>query len=214
MVDDKDEELELDVNQSKSSKTTTILLIVLIGLVLVIGGIGAWFLLGNDSGGDSSSDLTETTDTAEEVVLEPITYLTLVPEFVVNFGPGSSVKYLQVDLQIATRDESVLETVNAYRPVIRNDILVLLSGYTFTELSERAGKEALQKNILNTINRIIISANQSETEQEPKDEEENAEAESEATNEAEAEAEDVSVVDTKNAKGPIENVYFTSFIMQ
>ena len=198
-----DEELELDVNQSKGSKTTTILLVVLILLVLVIGGLGTWFLLGNkESGSDpKSSDSAEVT---EEVVLEPLTYLTLVPEFVVNFGPGSSVKYLQVDIQIATRDESSLKIVSDYRPVIRNDILVLLSGLTFNELKERAGKEILRQNILNTINRIITSANQSTQEHEPKDGEENTEAASEAIDENAS----------ANTKGPIENIYFTSFIMQ
>ena len=187
-----EEELELDVNQPKGSKMTTILLIVLIVLVLVMGGVGAWLFLGSDDGGDSSGSAKQ-----EEKVLGPIKYLTLVPEFVVNFGPGSKVRYLQVDLQIATRDEAALETVSTYRPVLRNDILIVLSSVNFEDLRERSGKEALQKKLLNTINKVVASAGHAAPDGEHKEVKDDGHA-----TEGEAVA------------GPIENVYFTSFIMQ
>ena len=107
-----DEELELDVNQPKGNKMTTILLIALIVLVLIMGGVGTWLYLGSGSSGEATSGSAK-----EEKVLGPLTYLTLVPEFVVNFGPDSKVRYLQVDIQIASRDEQALQTVNNYRPV-------------------------------------------------------------------------------------------------
>jgi len=200
---EEDQELELDVNQPKGSKTTTILIVIIAVLVLVMGGVGAWLFLGGDDGGDSSSS-----DSAvkEEKNLEPLKYLTLVPEFVVNFGPGNKVRYLQVDLQIATRDEAALKTISTYRPVLRNDILIVLSGMSFENLKERSGKEALQKTLLNTINKVVASAGHAV----PADEDEAAamddEQATEATNEHGA--------DTLAVEGPIENVYFTSFIMQ
>ena len=178
-----DEELELDVNEKKSGKKTVIMVIV--GILLLNGiGVGAWMFL---SGGDSTS-----TDSAEnnEAVLAPLHYLTMVPEFIVNFGPDSKVRYLQVDLQIATRDETALATVNTYRPVIRNDVLVLLSSVKFDDLKDRAGKEALQKKLLHAINKVIKSASYV----------------------APVDGEEKQVNDA--VKDPIENVYFTSFIMQ
>jgi len=191
-----DEELELDVNESKGNKTTTILLIVLIVLVLVIGGVGAWLFLAKDSGSDAKGP--GASGKAAEKNLGPITYLSLVPEFVVNFGPGSKVRYLQVDLQIATRDEDALKTVSTYRPVLRNDILVLLSGLTFDELKLRSGKESLQKKLLNTINRVVTSAAQGDKNTETKAKH----------------AEGATATEEQHVEGPIENVYFTSFIMQ
>ena len=185
-----DEELELDVNQPKSNKMTTILLIVLIVLVLIMGGVGAWLFLGKDSS-DSDSKTTDAKDQTEKA-LKPLHYLSLVPEFVVNFGPGSKVRYLQIDLQVSTREEKSLNTINTYRPVLRNDILVLLSGLSFEELRYRAGKEALQQQILNTINKIVTEAMQGEKADDAVNQKQNS----------------------KPAEGPIENVYFTSFIMQ
>ena len=201
-----EEELELDVNQPKGSKMTTILLIVLIVLVLVMGGVGAWLFLGSD---DASSDSSASSDSAnkEETVLEPLKYLTMVPEFVVNFSPGSKVRYLQVDLLIATRDEAALETIRTYRPVLRNDILVILSSVSFDDLRERGGKEALQKKLLKTINKVVLSAGHVATVKEHEETKEDGHVvETEATIDHANEGEAV--------KGPIENVYFTSFIMQ
>lgn len=195
-----DEELELDVTQPKSNKMTTILLIVLIVLVLIMGGVGAWLFLGKDSNdSDSDGKSTDAKDQTEKV-LEPLHYLSLVPEFVVNFGPGSKVRYLQIDLQVSTREEKSLNTINTYRPVLRNDILVLLSGLSFEELRYRAGKEALQVKLLNTINNIVTDAMHGEKKKEGHGSKDDV-----AVNEKQK---------TEHAEGPIENVYFTSFIMQ
>ena len=193
-----DEELELDVTQAKGNKMTNILLISLIVLVLIIGGVGGWLLL---SKGDKAGESSSATGEKEKKNLKPLKYLTLVPEFVINFGPGSKVRYLQIDLQVASRDESALSTMNVYMPVIRNDILVLLSGQTFEDLKSRAGKEALQKKILNKLNLVITKA----TSEEQNKEESNADVSEEITETAQEE---------QVIKGPIENVYFTSFIMQ
>jgi len=181
------DELELDVEEPKKSKL--VLIIAIVGVVLLLGGGAAWFFLAGD-GGDSAEE-SEKIDVSKL----PIHYLTLVPEFVVNFGPGSRVRYLQVDIQVATRDEAALKTIATYNPVIRNDILVLLSGLSFEELSKETGKLALQKKILNTINKVVVSAGQPAPAAKAKD----------AGNE---EAGDDVV------KGPVENIYFTSFIMQ
>ena len=185
-----DEELELDVNESKGGSKKMILIIVAILLLNGIG-IGAWIFL---SGGD---DDKSSTSGKKETELAPLKYLNLVPEFIVNFGPDSKVRYLQVDLQIATRDEVALATVETYRPVIRNDILVLLSGAKFEDLQDRTGKEALQKKLLDTINKVVASALHAT----PKDED------NRSTKNDKGHSDEV-------IKGPVENVYFTSFIMQ
>jgi len=187
-----DEELELDVNEKKGGKKTIILIVV--GILLLNGiGIGAWMFLGGDSEDKGSSDTAD----KKESLAGPLKYLTMVPEFIVNFGPGSKVRYLQVDLQISTRNEASLATVNTYRPVIRNDILVVLSDVRYEDLKDRAGKEALQQRLLNTINKVVVAAEHTATQGEQKD----------------ANGDEHSNQD-EPVKGPIENVFYTSFIMQ
>ena len=199
---DEELELELDVEEAPKSKKTLIIAIV-VAVLLLDGGGAAWFFLSGSGEGGAEGE--------EKVDVEklPLHYLTLTPEFVVNFGRGSRVRYLQVDIQIATRDEAALEVVANYKPVIRNDILVLLSGLSFEDLSQEAGKITLQKKILNTINKIVIEASH---EVSAKDED--------ATNnhdETKAEGEHATKKDSNQDEvvvGPIENIYFTSFIMQ
>lgn len=193
-----DEELELDVNEKKGGKKTIIMIVV--GILLLNGiGIGAWlFLAGDDK---KSSGTAE----KQEVALGPLTYLTLVPEFIVNFGPGSKVRYLQVDLQVATRKEDSLATINTYRPVLRNDILVVLSDVSYEDLKDRAGKEALQKRLLNTINKVVVAAEHTV----PDGEKKNSKGDGDdATVSGENGNKD------EHVEGPIENVYYISFIMQ
>ena len=183
-----DEELELDVKEGGGGKKKLIMIIV--GILLLNGiGVGAWMFLGG-GGEDKKSSHAEA---APKVVLGPLTYLTMVPEFVVNFGPGSKVRYLQVDLQVSTRQEKSLDTVRTYRPVIRNDILVVLSDVSYEDLIDRAGKEALRKKLLDAINKVVVSAEHASSNDSKKDGHAN---------------------DDEKIKGPIENVYYTSFIMQ
>lgn len=197
-----EEELQLDVTQAKGSKMTNILLIVLIVLVLVMGGVGAWFFLAKDD--KSGAD----TEHATKVEKAPLHYLTLTPEFVVNFGPGSKVRYLQIDLQVASRDEHALATMTTYMPVIRNDILVLLSGQSFDDLKSIEGKNMLQKKILNTLNSILSSVTSEENHGEKKDEP------ALTVNAADGTHNTGDNTEHSVNEGPVENVYFTSFIMQ
>lgn len=185
-----DEELELDVNEKKGGNKTMIMIIV--GILLLNGiGVGAWMFLSSGDSSEDSSNASSSHASKSEVVSGPLKYLTLVPEFIVNFGPQSKVRYLQVDLQISTRQEDSFDVVSTYRPVLRNDILVLLSDVDYEDLKDRAGKEKLQKKLLNAINKVIVGAQQA----------------SAADSEKSAKDDDV-------VNGPIENVYFTSFIMQ
>lgn len=199
MAEDKD--LELDVNQAKGSKMTNILLITLIVLVLIVGGVGAFMFSGDKEGKSDSGSDTASSKKAENK--DPLLYITLVPEFVVNFGPGSEVRYLQIDLQAASRQQEAFDAMNLYMPVIRNDVLVLLSGQTFENLKTRAGKELIQLRILNTINTVVNSVLAK------KDGENNNEKDANNQSENKVEVDPNAIVE-----GPIESVYFLSFIMQ
>ena len=185
-----DDELELDVNEKKGGSKTIIMVVV--GILLLNGiGAGAWLFL---SDGDDKKE--SGANPQAEVVLGPPKYLTLVPEFIVNFGPGSKVRYLQVDLQISTRQEASLDVISIYRPVIRNDVLVMLSSVSFDDLKTRDGKELLQKKLLTAINKVVNEA------MHPANDKKDASKEEGHGNQ------------NKMVKGPVDNVYFTSFIMQ
>lgn len=193
MADETEDESELELDVEETPKSNKKLIIAIIAVVLLLnGGAASWFFLSGSGDGTEGSASSTAVEEKEDTSKLPLHYLTLVPEFVVNFGPGSRVRYLQLDIQIATRDESSLITLSNYNPVIRNDILVLLSGVSFDDLSQEKGKILLQKQILNTINKVLNDAinGESATKKSP------------------------SASELEMIAGPIENIYFISFIMQ
>lgn len=148
-----DEELDLDTQGG--GKLTKILILLVIVLLLAVGGLGAWLFLGK--GGEEGEGKADAGAQAEHAAVEhaPAHYLPLKPEFTVNFADDRKAAYLQVEITVMARKPEALTVVEEEMPVIRNDILNLLSSKTYDELSHRAGKEALAAEILKTIQGIV-----------------------------------------------------------
>ena len=159
--DDKDEDLDLDVKSG--SKSNTLLLIVLIVLLLLIGGGGgAYFLLNSDKGGSKPKAASEVVngESAEEVIAEdfshkPAIYFPLEPEFVVNLEDSSRVNFMQVELQVMMRNKEVVPIIEHHMPVIRNNIMLLLSSQKYAEISKREGKEKLMVDLKDSIQAVL-----------------------------------------------------------
>ncbi|MGD8484019.1 MAG: flagellar basal body-associated FliL family protein [Thioalkalispiraceae bacterium] len=186
-----DDELDLDV-QTKGGKGKIVLLVVG-ALLLVAIAVGATLyfsgaLSGDKKDGKASAEDQEKADFEPKVTL----YMPLQPEFVVNFEDNSVVNYMQVEMQIMAREQRALDAVKQHMPVIRNNILLLLSTQKYQEVNTPAGKEKLRAEILNSIQQVLNQEARSHS------------TETEATDEAEQQAE----------PPKIEAVYFTSLIMQ
>jgi flagellar protein FliL len=91
-----------------------------------------------------------------EVLAEPI-YVALDPAFVVNFESNDLVRFLQVSVQVMTRDPAVVELVTRHDPVIRNGLLLLLSGQNYQTLSSTEGKERLRQSALEAVRKVVAA---------------------------------------------------------
>lgn len=85
------------------------------------------------------------------------TYYALSPAFVVNLGGGEATRFLQVDMEVMTRDPAAIEAVKLHTPQIRNSLVMLLSQQQMAEIESREGKEALQKKVLEAIQTILTA---------------------------------------------------------
>ena len=83
----------------------------------------------------------------------PPLYLPLKP-FVVNFQAGQMVRYLQVSIQVMSRDPKTIQLLKQNDPMIRNDLLLLLGGQQYTTLDTEAGKQKLRAEVLAAIRRV------------------------------------------------------------
>lgn len=141
------EELDLDVQQKPAGKKHLILYIIIAVLVLLLAGAGAaFFLLKGEAGGTADADKT--------AAVKPAHYLAL-DKLVVNFGPGSPVRFLQVNLQVMSHDPLALKAMETHMPAIRNDILLLLGGQKYEEVNTPEGKERLRGAILEKVQIIL-----------------------------------------------------------
>lgn len=166
MVDE--EENEDEGKKSKGSLVTKILLFGVLPLmtatILVVGGLFiAGVIPGNSGGGDS--ELTAEEDSGEADVgdegdgggeeEQAAVYIPIDPAFVVNFASQGKARFLQVTVEVMTRDPGVTDSVKLHMPVIRNNLMLLLSSQSYDSVSTLEGKEALREQALEVIQQIL-----------------------------------------------------------
>jgi flagellar FliL protein len=121
-------------------------------LVLAGGGAAAWFLMGHN---DTHGKKHEAVKVKEP--LAPPLYVALDPPFVVNFEGEQLVRFLQITVQVMTRDPATVEVLKANDPVLRNDLLLLFANQKSTVVAARAGKEKLRSDALIAIRHVVES---------------------------------------------------------
>lgn len=165
------------------------LLIIVVAAVVALGaaGAGAYFFLGHKGGEETAQDANgkpakgakaEKGKKAkkEAVPKGPAVYVKLEPPFVVNFEAQGVMRFLQVTVEVLTREPHVADLVKANDPQIRNDLLLLFGAQQAPDLKTNEGKEKLRRDARDVVAKIVTSEG------------------------------------GEGAK--VENIYFTSFVMQ
>jgi flagellar FliL protein len=132
------------------------LLIIIAAAVVVLGGGGAaaWhFLSAGPAKKPTAADAKH-----EAAPKGPALYVALDPPFVVNFEAEQLVRFLQVTVQVMSRDPETVELVKANDPVVRNDLLLLLGNQHYQTISSREGKEKLRQQALDAVRHVVASA--------------------------------------------------------
>lgn len=142
------------------------MLVIGAAVILLAGaGGGAWMFLGQkageqaaEAGKDSKNSRDKKKGKKEESKPKlPAQFVELDPPFVVNFEPGASARFLQVAVQLMTRDPHMVEFLRANTPIIRNDLLLLFGNRHVEEVATNEGKEALRLAALQTVRKIVDS---------------------------------------------------------
>jgi flagellar FliL protein len=85
---------------------------------------------------------------------KPAVYYAIDPPLVVNFEDGSAVRFLQISMEIMAHDEKAIDSVQKNNPVIRNNLLLLMSNRNYQSLMSREGKEKLRQEALTEIRAV------------------------------------------------------------
>jgi flagellar FliL protein len=82
-------------------------------------------------------------------------YLSLSPAFTVNLAEPDSSHFLQIDMEVMSRDAAGLEAVKANMPQIRNALLLLLGQLKIGDIATRESKQGLQKRVAEEIQKVL-----------------------------------------------------------
>jgi flagellar FliL protein len=124
------------------------LILIAAAAVLVLGAGGAWFFLKPAAGTDAKAK-------HEPVPKAEALYYAMEPPFVVNFEPGANARFLQVAVQLMTRDPHTIEELKKNDPAIRNDLLLMYGTQTLAGVSNLEGKEKLRQATLEAVRKAI-----------------------------------------------------------
>ena len=202
-----------------------LLLLLLAGLVLAGGGGGAWFFLLRtpEAGGEQTA--------SKAPPAKPV-FVNLEP-FTVNLQPESGEQYLQVVATLKVLNDATSETVKTVMPEIRHRLLLLLSSKKASQIASVEGRQRLSEEMRYETNVILwtaagITPKAPEVPPKPitsapaqEGEAAGGEANAEGASGAQAQpatedraAEKPAALPKPAPDDPVQNVFFTSFIIQ
>jgi flagellar FliL protein len=170
---DDDDDKDQEAKKPKGALVTKILLFGVLPLmtatILVVGGLFIAGVIPGTAGGDHAAAVAEGDGGKEEdggdgeaageeggdEAQQPAVYLPIDPAFVVNFASQGKARFLQVTVEVMTRDPVVPEKVKLHMPVIRNNLMLLFSNQTYDTVSTLEGKEALREEALTAVQEIM-----------------------------------------------------------
>jgi flagellar protein FliL len=150
----------------KGGKKKLMIIIGAVVLLLILGGGGAVYVMMKNKAAAAAAAEADGEDGGKAgkkeakpaaQVRDPKAVPTFIPldPFTVNLADRDAERYAQVGIALEMEDVKQGDAVKAYMPVIRNNILLLLSQKTASELMEREGKEKLAQQIRKETSRAL-----------------------------------------------------------
>lgn len=143
--------------EAKEKKAGGAKQMILIGTIVLVlaaaAGGGVWFFTSRKAGGEHAKEAPKTVE-----VPKPAQYFAMDPPFVVNLnGPTDGPRYLQVEIQLMTRDPEELKSITENAPAIRAHLLMLLSTVQVADIADLAGRQKLQARALADAQKVMTA---------------------------------------------------------
>ena len=163
--DKKKEDVDAPEDSNAGGKKKMIIFAVIALVLIGVSVGGTLFALNLFSGGDEAAmvDDQEVVDekeaflkeNAEEVTEGPAIYYPMKPAIIVNFQDRGRQRFLQAELTLMLRDESMISSLETHMPMLRNSMVMLFGGQTYSELQTAEGKSLLQELALEEIQELL-----------------------------------------------------------
>lgn len=108
-------------------------------------------LMAQASGGKEEAEEGKEGEGAAPVV----SYVTLVPALVGNFGDGPKLKFFKADLSLRVTGADVEAKVKHHEPLIRNQLVMLFSQQTEEAMAAAGARETLRVEALKQVQDVL-----------------------------------------------------------
>lgn len=121
------------------------LIIIISAVLLLIGAAaGGYFFLDSGDTADESEAEKKASVPAEPAV---ILYYDFASPLIVNFPSGSKLRLMQVSISVMVDSQNAIEALKKHDPMIRSNLLMLISAQNSDDLVTREGKDSLREAI-------------------------------------------------------------------
>ena len=161
VVDDEEEAVKAPSTKKKGIIKWVLISLGIVLLVSVSVGASVYFmstmLHGTSTAQEAKQDGSSKSKDEKGKPKQPrvAIYYKLDPPFVVNFQGATGNRFLQVTIELMTYDPEVVPAIEQHMPVIRNNIVFLLSSVNYDQVSTLEGKQKLRADTLAEIQKIL-----------------------------------------------------------
>lgn len=147
-----------DAVETGGGKKKLILLIV-VGVVLVSLSVGgtlfALKMINQDPAAEAAAEAEAGEGSGEPEIKLPAVYFPLKPAIIVNFQARGRQRLLQAEVSLKLREADAVAAVELHMPMIRNALVMLLSGQVYEDMQTLEGRELLRQQALTEIQAIL-----------------------------------------------------------
>lgn len=158
------EKKHAEEGEKKSSKKL-IIIIVAVVLLLIGGAAGGYFFMtqqsaktdehGDKAAAEEHKASEHEAAAEEEHAPEPEIYYELPGAFIVNFPPGGTIKIAKISVTLLLKGEDTVAALKKHEPMVRNNLLMVISSLGAERIRVRDGKEQLRGLMLAEIGKVM-----------------------------------------------------------
>lgn len=158
MAEENDDQQDSKEPQGKGK--AKIIIIVLAVLLLIGATVGAtMYFVGFFDPPPPTEEEQAALDAQGEDALDPgklpAMYFPVKPTFIVNFQSRGRQRFLQVDVTVMTRDQQIFSAIQNHLPLIKNRLVMQLSGELYEDLQTAEGRELLRQKCMESVQQIL-----------------------------------------------------------
>lgn len=142
---------------AKKGDGSPVMAILIAVVISTTASAGVSFMLvqhGLDAAAHKAEAAAEGDASPASLPKAPPNYVPLDPAFVVNLE-ADDTRFLQVQVQLMTRDAKAVDILKLHEPRIRSALLMLFSQQQPSDIATVAGKQKLQAAVVNEVQKIL-----------------------------------------------------------